>query len=134
MFNSSPTSSSPCSISFCPRYDSEGKYLDSLPDLATPRRSPGCTSFLTSNGEQVKISTFCPILFLLISNRPCLLLEVLVWTMSIYQALSCSQMENGLEEETFPGENIGQIIKVYHRYHCNCRFHNQLYAIISPVL
>jgi len=33
------------------RYDSEGKYLASLPDLATPRSSHACTSFLT-NGEQ----------------------------------------------------------------------------------
>jgi len=47
------------------RYDSEGKYLDSLPDLPTPRFYHSCTSFLTSNGEQVKISTSCPILFLL---------------------------------------------------------------------
>ena len=47
------------------RYDSEGKYLDSLPDLPTPRFYHSCTSFLTSSGEQVKISTSCPILFLL---------------------------------------------------------------------
>jgi len=33
------------------RYDSEGKYKDSLPDLATPRSGHGCTSFIT-NGEQ----------------------------------------------------------------------------------
>jgi len=37
------------------RYDSEGKYLDSLPDLATPRFYHSCTSFLTSNGEQALI-------------------------------------------------------------------------------
>ena len=54
MFKSS--SLSPLS-SFSPRYDSEGKYLGSLPDLATPRWFHSCTSFLTSNGEQVKIST-----------------------------------------------------------------------------
>ena len=46
-----------------PRYDSEGKYLGSLPDLATPRRFHSCTSFLTSNNE--KVSTCCPIIFLL---------------------------------------------------------------------
>jgi hypothetical protein len=34
------------------RYNSEGKYLDSLPDLPTPRFYHSCTSFLTSNGEQ----------------------------------------------------------------------------------
>jgi hypothetical protein len=34
------------------RYDSEGKYLDSLPDLATPRYNHACTS-LISNGERV---------------------------------------------------------------------------------
>jgi len=34
------------------RYDSEGNYLGSLPDLATPRRFHACTSFLTDNGEQ----------------------------------------------------------------------------------
>jgi len=34
------------------RYDSVGKYLDSLPDLATPRRFHSCTTF-DSNGEQV---------------------------------------------------------------------------------
>jgi len=33
------------------RYDSEGKYLDSLTDLATPRAFHACTSFFT-NGEQ----------------------------------------------------------------------------------
>jgi len=33
------------------RYNSEGKYLDSLPDLATPRMKHACTSFIT-NGEQ----------------------------------------------------------------------------------
>ena len=59
------SSLSPSSSSFCPRYDSEGKYLGSLPDLATPRYYHGCTSFLTSNGEQVKMSSSCPILFLL---------------------------------------------------------------------
>ena len=57
--------SSLSSSSICPRYDSEGNYLDSLPDLATPRVHHACTSFLTSNDEQVKISTSCPILFLL---------------------------------------------------------------------
>ena len=48
--------------SFCPRYDSEGKYLDSLPDLATPRRSHACTTFTSENNEEVKISTSCPII------------------------------------------------------------------------
>ena len=52
-------------ILFLPRYDSEGQYLGSLPDLATPRIEHACTSFLTGNGEQVKISTCCPIIFLL---------------------------------------------------------------------
>ena len=52
-------------LSFCLRYNSEGKYLDSLPDLATPRMHHACASFLTGNGEQVKISSCCPILFLL---------------------------------------------------------------------
>jgi len=33
------------------RYDSEGKYLDSLPNLGTPRYNHACTSFLM-NGEQ----------------------------------------------------------------------------------
>jgi len=33
------------------RYNSEGKYLDSLPDLFTPRAYHACTSFFT-NGEQ----------------------------------------------------------------------------------
>jgi hypothetical protein len=46
------------------RYDSEGKYLDSLPDLATPRYNHACTS-LISNGERVKISTSCPIILFL---------------------------------------------------------------------
>ena len=46
-----------------PRYDSEGKYLGSLPDLATPRRAHGCSSFVDSNGDQV--STCLPVIFLL---------------------------------------------------------------------
>ena len=62
VFKSSLSSSSSF---FCPRYDSEGKYLGSLPDLATPRRYHSCTSFLSSNGEQVRISTSCSIIFLL---------------------------------------------------------------------
>jgi len=33
------------------RYDSEGKYQDSLPDLAKPRSAHACSSFFT-NGEQ----------------------------------------------------------------------------------
>jgi len=45
------------------RYDSEGKYLGSLPDLETPRNHHGCTSFLTDNGE--KVFACCPIIFLL---------------------------------------------------------------------
>ena len=54
------SSLSPSSIR--PRYDSDGNYLDSLPDLATPRDNHGCTTFFAS-GEQVKISTCCPIIF-----------------------------------------------------------------------
>ena len=49
--------------SLYPRYDSEGKYLGSLPDLETPRNHHGCTSFLTDNGE--KVFACCPIIFLL---------------------------------------------------------------------
>ena len=51
-------------VLFCRRYDSEGKYLASLPDLATPRAGHACSSFFT-NGEQVKISPSCLIIFLL---------------------------------------------------------------------
>ena len=50
-------------FTLCPRYDPEGKYLGSLPDLATPRSRHACTSFLTDQGEQVKISKSCPIPF-----------------------------------------------------------------------
>ena len=35
--------------------------------------------------------------------------------MAGYRALSCSQMVDGQQEETFPGENIGKVIKIYHR-------------------
>ena len=58
------SSLSPSSSSFCPRYNSGGKYLGSLNDLATPRAGHACTTFFT-NGEQVKISKSCPIIFLL---------------------------------------------------------------------
>lgn len=34
------------------RYDSEGKYLGSLPDLATHRAFHACTSFLTNSGKK----------------------------------------------------------------------------------
>jgi len=46
------SSLSPSSSSFCPRYDSEGNYLDSLPDLAKQRWQHACTTFFT-NSEQV---------------------------------------------------------------------------------
>ena len=45
----SPLSSSPR----CPRYDSEGNYLGSLPDLDTGRMGHACSSFTSSTGEQV---------------------------------------------------------------------------------
>ena len=67
------------SSSFWPRYAPQGQpgtdgtwghdltysYLSSLPDLATPRWNHGCSSFLTSSGELVKISTCCPCFILL---------------------------------------------------------------------
>ena len=59
VFKSSFSSSS----SFCPRYDSEGNYVDSLPDLATPRRDHGCTTFVSATGEKVKISTIIFVLY-----------------------------------------------------------------------
>jgi len=34
------------------RYDSEGNYLDSLPDLLEARRSHACTTFTSSSGEE----------------------------------------------------------------------------------
>ena len=38
---------------FFARYDSEGKFLDSLPDLHEPRFAGTCTTFISSNGEEV---------------------------------------------------------------------------------
>ena len=38
---------------FSPRYDSKGNYLDSLPDLLEARYSHACTTFTSSNGEEV---------------------------------------------------------------------------------
>ena len=64
----SSLSSSSLSSSFCRRYDSDGNYLGSLPDLATVRVHHTCATFL-SNGEQVKISTSCAIIFLLYFNQ-----------------------------------------------------------------
>ena len=54
---------SPSSSSFCPRYDSEGRYLSSLPDLATPRYHHGCATLVSATGEKVKILTILTILF-----------------------------------------------------------------------
>ena len=100
------SSLSPSSSSFCPRYDSEGKYLGSLPDLATPRKNHGCTSFVSKQGEQVKI-----IFLLYLKNRACLLRGVQTASSSICPALSCSsrQTEDGQQEETFQGEYDFQI-------------------------
>ena len=36
-----------------PRYDSEGKYLDSFAELGTPRDNHACSSFTSSEGEEV---------------------------------------------------------------------------------
>ena len=38
---------------FSLRYDSEGNYLDSLPDLLEARWLHACTTFTSSNGERV---------------------------------------------------------------------------------
>ena len=38
---------------FSTRYDSEGKFLNSLPDLHEPRFAMTCTTFISSNGEEV---------------------------------------------------------------------------------
>ena len=51
-------------FSFCPRYNFEGRYLGSLPDLAVPRKMHACSSFLVE-GEEVNISSSCPNIFLL---------------------------------------------------------------------
>ena len=61
------------SSSFCCRYlGSRARYLGSLPDLITPRRLHACSTFLTSRGEQVAISTFLLYIFLQ-SRLNCLL-------------------------------------------------------------
>ena len=36
-----------------PRYDSQGRHLDSLPDIITPRADHACATFVSSRGEQV---------------------------------------------------------------------------------
>ena len=38
---------------FCFRYDSEGNYIDSLPDLLEARRQHACVTFTSSSGEEV---------------------------------------------------------------------------------
>ena len=38
---------------FSLRYNSEGNYLDSLPDLLEARYSHACTTFTSSSGEEV---------------------------------------------------------------------------------
>ena len=40
-------------IHFLPRYDSQGKYLGSLPDLGTARYTHACATFVSSDGEEV---------------------------------------------------------------------------------
>ena len=39
-----------------PRYNSQGKYLGSLPDLGTARYEHACTTFVSSDGEEVGVS------------------------------------------------------------------------------
>ena len=110
-----------------PRYDSEGKYLGSLPDLATARNRHSCTSFLTDNGDQVSIPCAFQLSFLCISNRSCWLLEVA--TLALYRAPRSSslQVKVGREERIFPGF---QIIWINHRYHCT----NQIVTAIIKIL
>ena len=38
---------------FFPSYDSQGKFLGSLPDIDTPRMDHACATFVSSQGEQV---------------------------------------------------------------------------------
>ena len=40
---------------FWVRYNSEGRYIDSLPDLNHERAEHACTTFVTSQGEEVDI-------------------------------------------------------------------------------
>ena len=91
-------------IFFWPRYDSDGNYLGSLPDIATPRSSHTCARFFTNEGEQVtvqKLHIFC-----LFSKRPCWLLEVSMVTIkarSQAQSCTCPPTTNGQEQLNFPG-------------------------------
>ena len=39
-----------------PRYNSQGKYLGSLPDLGTARAAHACATFVSSDGEEVGVS------------------------------------------------------------------------------
>ena len=39
-----------------PRYNFQGKYLGSLPDLGTARRDHACATFVSSDGEEVGAS------------------------------------------------------------------------------
>ena len=39
----------------CPRYDSQGNYLGSLPDLEVARHQHACTGFVSDQGEQVSL-------------------------------------------------------------------------------
>ena len=85
--------------------------------------------FSHERGAGTKLSNVVKFSFFCISNRPCLLLEVRTGVPG-YRAprFTSHQQINGQQEETFPGENICQIIWIHHRYHCNCHYHNQLFS------
>ena len=87
------------------RYETNGHYLGSLPDLIghTGMQYHACTSFVSAQGEQVDFQELSKFTFL--SNRACWPLEVIAILQTISQLLNCiyRQLISGQMEENYQG-------------------------------
>ena len=89
------------------RYETNGHYLGSLPDLIghTGMQYHACTSFVSAQGEQVDFQELSKFTFL--SNRACWPLEVIAILQTISRLLNCiyRQPISGQMEENYQGNN-----------------------------
>ena len=87
------------------RYETNGHYLGSLPDLIghTGMQYHACTSFVSAQGEQVDFQELSKFTFL--SNRACWPLEVIAILQTISRLLNCicRQLISGQMEENYQG-------------------------------
>ena len=115
----------------CPRYDSQGNYLGSLPDLEVARHKHACASFFSNQGEQVSLKKLLNSILLSKRGGWSLGVSTTIMAMNRAQKYTCHQTTNGQEGPTFQGciRNNNKINKSeslqpaghdsYHNFHCH---------------